>query len=350
MTEQTTTTPPAAASVEPPAADGVESTAARAHEGWSPARLTDVLGALRGQGLVLMLVVVVVYFWRTSPFFLTSSNLLLIGSTGAALGIMALAQTFLIISGGVDLSVGSVVGLTGVIIGLLFAHGTNIWVAAGVGVLAGMGVGIVNGFLAVVMQINPLIVSLGTLSFFAGLADQLTNGQTLVVSNNSFNYLGAGKVGPIPFALVVFIALAALAWFVQRYTTIGRNIYAIGGNTVAATLSGLRVRRLQFGLYVLSGMSAGVAGVMITSQLNGASTQVGGTFLLSVVTAVVLGGTSLAGGIGSIRGTIVAVLILQCLQNGFGLLGYTAAVQTMALGVVLIIAVLMDQFSRRRRG
>jgi ribose transport system permease protein len=304
---------------------------------------------LRGQGLVLMLALIVIYFWRSSDAFLTSHNLLLIGATASALGIMAIAQTFLIVSGGVDLSVGSAVALTGVVVGLLHQDGVNIWVASLAGIGAGAGIGIVNGFLAVFMRINPLIVSLGTLSFFAGLASQLTDGRTLIVAEHDFDFVGSGKVGPIPFPLILFLVLAAIAWFVQRYTTLGRSIYAIGGNDIAARLSGLRVERAQFLLYVLSGLSAGVAGVMITSQLNGASTEVGDTFLLSVVTAVVLGGTSLAGGIGGVVGTVLAVFVLQVLQNGFALVGYSSAVQTMALGIVLVIAVVLDQVTQRLR-
>jgi ribose transport system permease protein len=313
-------------------------------QGWR-----GVLRSLRGQGLVLMLALIVVYFWLSSDAFLTSNNLLLIGATASALGIMALAQTFLIVSGGVDLSVGSAVSLTGVTIGLLFGDGLDIWAASAVGLAVGGGIGVVNGFLAVVMRINPLIVSLGTLSFFSGLASQLTNGRTLIVADASFDFVGSGKVGPIPFPLIVFLGLAAVAYAVQRWTVIGRSVYAIGGNPIASKLSGLRVERMQFSLYVLSGLSAGLAGVMITSQLNGASTEVGTTFLLSVVTAVILGGTSLAGGIGGVIGTVVAVFILQVLQNGFALVGYSSAVQTMALGVVLIVAVLLDQITRGAR-
>ena len=308
-----------------------------------------LLGSLRGQGLILMLALIVVYFWQANDAFLTSNNLLLIGATASALGIMALAQTFLIIAGGVDLSVGSAVALTGVTIGLLFGDGANIWVASLAGLGVGAGIGVVNGFLAVRMGINPLIVSLGTLSFFAGLASQLSDGRTLIVAQSDFDFVGSGKIAGIPFPLILFLGLAAIAWFVQRYTTIGRSIYAIGGNPVASRLSGLRVDRVLFALYVISGLSAGVAGVMITSQLNGASTEVGSTFLLSVVTAVILGGTSLAGGIGGVIGTIVAVFILQVLQNGFALVGYSSAVQTMALGVVLILAVLLDQITRGAR-
>lgn len=307
------------------------------------------LRSLRGQGLLLMLALIVVYFWQANDAFLTSNNLLLIGATASALGIMALAQTFLIISGGVDLSVGSAVALTGVTIGLLFGDGVNIWVASLAGLGVGAGIGVVNGLLAVRMGINPLIVSLGTLSFFAGLASQLSDSRTLIVAQSDFDFVGSGKVAGVPFPLILFLALAAIAWFVQRYTTIGRSIYAIGGNPVASRLSGLRVDRVQFSLYVLSGLSAGLAGVLITSQLNGASTEVGSTFLLSVVTAVILGGTSLAGGIGGVVGTVVAVFILQVLQNGFALVGYSSAVQTMALGVVLIVAVLLDQITRGAR-
>jgi ribose transport system permease protein len=313
------------------------------------ARVAGAARFLRGQGLLVMLALIVLYFWRASDSFLTSDNLLLIGATASALGIMALAQTFLVISGGVDLSVGSAVAMTGVTIGLTHQSGVDLWTASVIGLAVGAGIGTVNGFLAVTMKINPLIVSLGTLSFFAGLSSQLTDGRTLIVADEAFDFVGSGKVGPVPFPLIVFLVLAVLAYGVQRLTVGGRQIYAIGGNPAAARLSGLPVDRIRYVLYVVSGLSAGVAGVMITSQLNGASTEVGSTFLLSVVTAVILGGTSLAGGIGGVVGTVVAVFILQVLQNGFALVGYSSAVQTMSLGIVLVIAVLLDQISRRNQ-
>lgn len=303
-----------------------------------------------GQGLFVILALLVVYFSLASKYFMTTDNVFLIGSTASALGLMAVFQTYLIVSGGVDLSVGATLALTGVVIGLEFENGMNVWVAAFLAALIGIGVGLVNGLLAVKAKINSLIVSLGTLSFVTGLAVQLSNSRTLIVADTSFDFVGSGRVFGVPFPLIMFGLVAGAALYVERRTVAGRAIYAIGGNAQAAKLSGIKVERTQIVLYTLSGLSAGVAGVMVCSQLNAGSPQVGANFLLSVVTAVVLGGTSLAGGTGSVLGTVVAVFVLQVLQNGFALIGYPSSVQTMALGVVLILAVLLDQVTRKVRG
>jgi len=307
-------------------------------------------GLAQGQGLLVILGLLILFFALTSPYFFTADNLLLIGSTAAALGIMAVFQTYLIVSGGVDLSVGATLALTGVAIGLMVEQGVNVWVAAAASLLIGILVGLVNGLLAVKMKINSLIVSLGTLSFVTGLAVWLSNSRTLIVSEPGFDFIGSGRILGVPFSLVLFAVLAVVAFYIERRTVIGRSIYAIGGNPQAARLSGIKVDRVQISLYTLSGLSASIAGVMVCSQLNAGSPQVGANFLLSVVTAVILGGTSLAGGIGSVRGTVIAVFVLQVMQNGFALLGYSSSIQTMALGVVLIVAVMLDQVTRRARG
>lgn len=320
--------------------------ARRDEGGWR----TALARLAQGQGLAVILGLLILYYALASPYFFTTDNLLLIGSTASALGIMAVFQTYLIVSGGVDLSVGATLALTGVAIGLMVEQGMNVWVAALLSLLIGLMVGLVNGFLAVKMKINSLIVSLGTLSFVSGLAVWLSNSRTLIVADKGFDFVGSGRIFGVPFPLILFATLAAAAFYVERRTVVGRAIYAIGGNPQAARLSGIKVDRTQITLYTLSGLSAGIAGVMVCSQLNAGSPQVGANFLLSVVTAVILGGTSLAGGIGSVRGTVIAVFVLQVMQNGFALLGYSSSVQTMALGVVLIVAVLLDQVTRRVRG
>ncbi len=307
------------------------------------------LRRIQGQGLVLVLLVLVVFFTSQSQYFLTSQNFFSIGSAASALGIMAVAQTFLIISGGFDLSVGSVVALTGVVIGVLFQNGTgmDIWLSALVGLSMGLLVGIVNGVIVVGLKINALITTLGTMSIFSGLAYLLTAGKTLIITSSSFQFLGSGYIGPVPVSMIVFAVVAVAGIFVARFTGLGRAIFAIGGNPEAARLSGIEVRKVQFGLYVTSGLMAGLAGVLITAQLGASSPQVGSTYTLSVVTAVILGGTSLAGGRGSVVGTVLAVVILTVLQNGFALLQLSSFVQTMALGIVLILAVLLDETVRR---
>jgi ribose transport system permease protein len=304
---------------------------------------------LHGQGLVVMLLALGVFFSLRSKYFLTGDNLLLIGAEGSALGIMAATQTYLIIARGIDLSVGSVVALSGVVMGLAFTNGTEIWFAVALGLLVGVAAGLINGVLAVVVGINPLIVSIGTLSFFSGLAYKISGGNTLVVANHEFDFLGSGEIAGIPFPLILFAVVAGVAFFVQRFTRAGRMIYAIGGNPVAAELSGIPAKRVLFGLYILSGLSAALVGMILTSQLNSASPQVGSEYLLSVVTAVILGGTSLNGGTGSIVGTTLAVALLTVISNGFGLIGFDSSIETMVLGIVLIIAVVLDQLTNRLR-
>ncbi len=307
------------------------------------------LRRIQGQGLVLVLVVLVVFFTTQSRYFLTPQNFFSIGSVASALGIMAVAQTFLVIAGGFDLSVGSVVALTGVVIGVLFQNGAglDIWLCALAGLAVGLIVGMVNGTIVVVLRINALITTLGTLSIFSGLAYLLTAGKTLIITSPSFQVLGSGYVGPVPVSMIIFGVIAAIGIIVARYSGIGRSVYAIGGNPEAARLSGIAVRRIQFGLFVVTGLLAGLAGLLVTSQLGASSPQVGETYTLAVITAVILGGTSLAGGRGSVGGTVLAVIILTVLQNGFALLQFSSFVQTMALGIVLILAVLLDETVRR---
>ena len=304
---------------------------------------------IQGQGLIAMALLIGVYFGLSSPFFLTPENVLIIGATAAPLGIMALAQTFLILSGGIDVSVGSVVAISTVAAGLLMQGGMDFWPAAGLAVALGAGVGVINAILVVVLTINPFIATLGTLSVFQGLAFAVTGGRTIVVDDPTLAYVGIGTLFGLPVPMLVFLVAFVVAVVFERFTRWGRTIYAIGGNAEAARLSGLRVKSTRAGLYVLSGMSGGLAGVLILGQLSAASPQVGATYLLSVVTAVILGGASLAGGKGTVVGTVVAVAILGMLNNGFALLGSYSAAQQVALGVALIFAVLLEQVGRRLR-
>jgi ribose transport system permease protein len=304
---------------------------------------------IQGQGLFAMALLISIYFGLSSPFFFTTDNVLIIGATAAPLGIMALAQTFLILSGGIDVSVGSVVAISTVAAGLLMQSGVDFWPAAAIAIAVGAGVGAINAVLVVGLGINPIISTLGTLSVFQGLAFAVTGGRTIVVDDPTLAYIGIGSLAGLPVPMILFLFMFVIAVVFERFTRWGRTIYAIGGNAEAARLSGLRVKSTRAGLYILSGTSGGLAGVLILGQLSAASPQVGATFLLSVVTAVILGGASLTGGKGTVVGTIVAVAILGMLNNGFALLGSSSAAQQVALGVALIFAVLLEQVGRRLR-
>ena len=313
-------------------------------------RAARLLQSLRSQALIGVLIVLVAFFTWRSPYFLTTDNLLGVGGIVSILGIMATTQTFLVVSGGIDISIGAVAAFSGVVLGRLYGGGTNVWVASILALLVGAAIGLVNGVLSVKLRVDPLVITLGTYSIFTGAAFIVATSTTLLISDSSFSFLGSGDIGRIPFPLILFLVIFVVSIFVERMTTFGRSIYAIGGNLEAARLSGIRVDRVRIVLFVLSGLSAGLAGVLLSAQLSAASANVGSAYLLSVVTAVILGGSSLKGGRGSLLGTLVAVAILGLLQNGFALLQVSSFAQTMVLGGLLIAAVVLDQsISRRAR-
>ena len=263
---------------------------------------------------------------------------------------MALAQTFLIVSGGIDVSVGSVVAITTVAAGLLIQGGMDFWPAAGLAIAVGAGVGVINAILVVVLTINPFIATLGTLSVFQGLAFAVTGGKTIVVDDPTLAYIGIGTLFGLPVPILVFIVAFIVAVDVRTFHAMGQHHLRDrrqrrGGAPIGSA------RQVDAGraLHPFRHRPAAVAGVLILGQLSAASPQVGATFLLSVVTAVILGGASLAGGKGTVVGTVVAVAILGMLSNGFALLGSSSAAQQVALGVALIFAVLLEQIGRRLR-
>lgn len=308
-----------------------------------------LLRILQGQGLIAVLVVLVVFFAVKTPYFLRTDNILAIGGVSGVLGVMAITQTFLIVAGGIDISIGSAAAASGVVLGRAYENNVNIWGAVVIALLVGAGIGALNGIITVRLNIDPLVTTLGTYSIFLGFSFIISNATTLVINNNAFSDIGAGKVLGIPVPLIIFAVVFAVGLLVERRTAAGRAIFAIGGNLEAARLSGIRVNLIRFVLYVLSGLSAAMAGVILTAQLSTSSPNIGSAYLLSVVTAVILGGTSLKGGRGSLIGTLVAVLILGVLQNGFALLTVSSFAQTMVLGLFLIGAVLLDQTIRQIR-
>ena len=310
----------------------------------------DFGSILQKQGLLVMLLLLVIFFRIfETEYFLTFDNFITILVGATALGIMAAAQTPLIVSGGIDVSVGSVVALTTVLVGKLLATGMPSWLVVLISTIAGTAVGVLNGFIVVQLGVNPFITTLGTMSFFSGLAFILSSGQTVSIRDDLFDWFLYTKPLSIPIFVYILIFVMALALFIERKTVVGRNIFAIGGNREAARLSGISIKMLPLGLYAVSGLSAALGGLVLVCQLGAASPQLGTSYLLSVVTAVILGGTSLAGGRGSIVGTAVAVGILATLSNGFAHLQLPSYGQTTALGAALIIAVLIDQTSSKVR-
>ncbi len=284
-----------------------------------------------------------VTFAVLSPFFLTFRNLIAIGTNVSFMGLMAAFGTPLIIAGGLDLSVAAVAGLTGIVIALQYAAGVNIWLACLVALLVAAAVGAANGTMATKWRMNPLIVTLGTMSIVTGTSLVLTGGLTKPLLVENFNWIGSGRMLGIPIPIfLLFIAFAAL-WLLLTQTRFGRLVYASGSNQVASRLVGVPVDRIQMILYICSALSGAVAGIVLAAMLGAAAPDAAGRHLLTVIAAIILGGTSLFGGRGSVWGTLLAVLILGTLTNGLTLMNVSSFWQDVTRGVVLLAAVGLDQ-------
>jgi ribose transport system permease protein len=311
------------------------------------ARRRRLVELVQGQGLLIVFVIVFVTMWTQSPYFFTINNLTTAAGVVSVLGVMAVAETMIIIMGEIDVSIGSVMALTSVLIGKLVGYGLNPWLAAAIAALAAASVGLVNGVLVVWFRINSLVVTLGMYSIALGIAYVLSNSSTVIVGGSGFEQIGSGNVWKLPIQFFVFLAVWAAGYWVLKLTALGRHIYAVGNNYDAAVRAGIRADPLRIGLFVTIALSAALAGIFVTSELSSAAPQVGDPYLLAVVTAAILGGASLAGGRGTLVGTLIAIGILGVLQNGFALLSLSVYTQYMVIGILLILAVLTDQLARR---
>lgn len=313
----------------------------------APARPTKSrLNWQESAGLLGVYALLLVALSLKSPYFLSLNNFFNILVAVSTIGLVAVAMTLVIVSGGIDLSVGSIVALTGVCVAQL-SHQMPIGAAVGIALLVGLLVGWFNGLAVTKIGINPLIATLGTLSIARGLAFVFSGGLTQSIDSEGFGFLGRGFVAGVPFQVIVMAVLFGLAAWVMKFTTFGRGIYAVGGNATAARLAGLPVQRLQMTVYILSGACAALGGVFLASQLGAGAPASSSGLELSVIAAVILGGTSLSGGKGTIAGTLLGVLILGTLNNGLTLLNVSSYYQDVARGVVLLLAVGLDQLRLR---
>lgn len=318
--------------------------------------IAELMGALHGAlrlswagtaVLGFLFLVIAIIFSVLSPWFLSLSNILSIGTNMAVIGLMAAAGTPVIVAGALDLSVAAIAGLSGVIVAQLFASGVNIWLGCVAAIAVAGSIGLINGFLVTELLLNPLIVTLATMSIVTGAAMVMTNGLTTPLEAPGFNWLGSGRMLGIPIPLLAMVILVVVLWWVMARTRFGRQIYAVGGNPDASRLMGVSVKRVQTILYVLSGVVGAVAGIVLSGMLGASAPDAVGSQLLTVIAAIILGGTSLYGGRGSVWGTLVAVLILGTLNNGLTLLDVSSFWQDIMRGAVLIMAVVLDQLRTR---
>lgn len=285
--------------------------------------------------------------------FLTTENLLNILRRSSVNGIIAIGMTSVIISAGIDLSVGSMLALAGMVgaytmiaIGGSDPQGSALVVGTALGVVVGIICGLVNGVLITKLKLQPFIVTLGTMSVFRGISYVMNNGQPYNVP--SYKYLGEGIVLGVPISVVIFGVIIAIAGFLLKYSRLGRYTYAIGSNRVAAFHAGVNVDRNLIYIYTFTGLLVGIAAMIATSRTVSAQPTAGIALELDIIAAVVIGGASLAGGRGTITGTITGTLLISVLRNGCTLLGISTHVQLIVIGLIIILAVAVDQLAQTK--
>ncbi|ADK79389.1 ABC transporter permease [Sediminispirochaeta smaragdinae] len=321
---------------------------------------------LKLRTLIAFLAVLIVFSF-IAPNFLSITNLIAMAKHSAIWAILAVGMTYVIIGGGIDLSIGSIVGLCGMIAGGLIAEGLrlpifgiviyfNVPMIILIVLLIGVLLGAVNGLIITKLGVAPFIATLGMLYMGRGFAMLRSGGKTFpnlignpALGNTGFPILGAGTMLGIPLVVWIAAVIAIIAAYVSQKTPFGRHIYAVGGNEDAAVLSGIRVNRLKMAIFMFSGFTAALTGLVLASQLVASHPATGEAYEMTAIAAVVLGGASLNGGRGSIGGTIIGALILGVLNDGLVMIGVSSFWQTAIKGMVLVLAVVIDQYQLRKQ-
>ena len=303
---------------------------------------------LRQIGTFAGLLTLCVILWAATPHFLTVSNLLNVLEQTALNAVVAVGMTFVIISGGIDLSVGSVLAFAGIGLALALESGIPAPAAVAIALAMGLSCGLMNGLLITVGRLPSFIATLGMMSVARGAALLLAEGRPISGFSENFRALATERVLGVPAPVLITIVIYAVAHFVLTRTVFGRTTYAIGGNEEAARLSGVRVRFHKTAVYGVAGLTSAAAAVVLTARLDSAQPTAGTMYELDAIAATVIGGSSLLGGEGSMMGTLVGALIMGVLRNGLNLLNVSSFLQQVVIGVVIIGAVLVDMSLKRR--
>ncbi|MFT3749591.1 MAG: ribose ABC transporter permease [Agriterribacter sp.] len=299
-------------------------------------------------GILIALLAICIILSFATPYFFTAQNLVIVLRQVSINGILAIGVTFVIIAGGIDLSLGSVIALTGVI-AASFAHPDTypVIVPLLIGLSAGVLIGAVNGLAITIGKVAPFIVTLGMMTIARGLALVLSNGRPVTNLSPSFNFIGGGNLFGIPVPILIFALVIIISSVILKYTRIGRYIYAVGGNENAAKASGIRINRVKLFAYIICSGLAALAGVVLASRITTGQPNAGVAYELDAIAAVVIGGTSLLGGRGSIAGTVIGVLIIGVINNGLDLLNVSSYYQQIIKGIIIVGAVLLDRKNAR---
>jgi ribose transport system permease protein len=302
-------------------------------------------------GLIILCLILVIYdITQQRTVFLTTNNIMNVLRQVATNIYIACGMTMIIILGGIDLSVGSVVGLSGCVTAMLIAY--NSWpIAAAVaaGLVMGLLSGAFNGFVISKTTIPPFIVTLAMMNIARGACYVYTNAQPIRIMSETFNFIGSGYIGVVPVPVIYLIVIVIIASFIMNRTKLGRHIYAVGGNPTAAKFSGIKNGRILFFAYLFSGLMSAISGIVLASRMFSGQPTAGQSFEMDAIAAVVLGGTSMSGGVGKIGGTVIGALIIGVLNNGLNLLNINSFWQYIVKGVVILIAVYVDFLKKSRK-
>jgi len=309
-----------------------------------------ILEAIRRYSVLLILLGIGLVFTLGSDRFLTPSNLMNIAVQTSIIAIIAIGMTFVILTAGIDLSVGSVVALCGALAaGLAVRQELGTFTGIGLALLAGAAVGVINGLLVVRGKMPPFVATLSTLAIARGLTLVYTEGRPISGIDERFTFLGSGEILGIATPVIILAIVFVIAYIVLRYTRFGNYVYATGGNEEVSRLAGVRTSIITLSVYIISGFLAALGGVLLVARLWSAQPNAAVGLELDAIAAPVLGGVSLFGGVGNVTGALVGAFILGILSNGLNLMGVPSFWQQVIKGVVLILAVMLDVFTKRRR-
>jgi len=305
---------------------------------------------LQRYGIIIAFFVLCVILSSLSHYFLTLNNILNVVRQTSINGILALGMTMVVLTRGIDLSVGSVLALSGIVTASLVTgiHAQNLWIAAAAGLGVGAACGLVNGLLVAKVAIPPFVATLGMLSIGRGLTLIYSGGMPIADLSRTFLWIGQGDVFGIPVPIFFFLGVFILLWIVLNKTTFGRYVYAVGGNEKSARTAGIGTKKIIVSVYVISGLLAALGGLILTARTTSGLPQAGQSYELDAIAAVVIGGTSLAGGVGTIQGTLFGALIIGVINNGLNLLGVSSFYQQVVKGCIIIGAVMLDTARQSR--
>ncbi len=302
---------------------------------------------MRDLGILPVLVIIVVLFSLATDTFLSTNNLVNILRQASINIVLAVGMTLIILTGGIDLSVGSTLAVTAVVGVMTSLNPALQWGTVLFPLLVGLVIGLINGVLVAYVKLPPFIATLGTMTTFRGVSYLIPDGTTVINNDLNFAWIGNDYLGPIPWLVVIAFVIVLLTWFLLRKTVLGVRIYAVGGNAQAARLTGIKVGFVLIFVYGVAGLLCGLGGVMTASRLYSASGLLGNGYELDAIAAVILGGTSVVGGIGSVAGTLVGALIMAVLNNGLTLMNVSFFWQMVIRGIVIVLAVTIDKFRTR---